>query len=355
MKRILLAICTVICGVASSHGQDAKSASFGELRTRSTIHSVGIEWDITGDNNHNASCHIRFRKQGDAQWRPASRLLRIDYRGRYYGTKVQASRHFNMLSGSVMFLEPGTSYELELTGRDPDGGEVRKTVVVATRPVPTHAKRGRTFHVIPGTGGGDGTRPKPFKGIAEAQKAAKPGDTFLLHAGEYAGCSLALQSRASEASQARSAQESQATRYIVWKPAGDGEVIVNSHIAINRSHVWIEGLTFQSTDEEDFGGVHVTEHGVQDIVVVRNRFRNCRYALSNPTRVWNGNEKELNTGWYFADNIVDGGPTALYGTRVYMLADSDICHNRITTTLRIAPPDEMTRRYDAVEPTCLGD
>ena len=111
------------------------------------------------------------------------------------------------------------------------------------------------------------------------------------------------------------------------------------------SHTWIEGLTFQSTDEEDFGGVHVAGHGVHNIVVVRNRFRNCRYALSNSTRVWNGDEKELSTGWYFADNIVDGGPTALYGTRVYMLADSDICHNRITTTLTDKGGDAVSLRY----------
>lgn len=134
MTPFVITIWSVGFLFSSSLKEDSTIARYGELRARSTLHSVGIEWDITGDSNHNATCSIRFRKHGDIPWRAASLLLRIDYRGRYYGAKVQAFRHFNMLSGSVMFLEPATSYEFELTGRDPDGGKIaaRSRSVVTT-------------------------------------------------------------------------------------------------------------------------------------------------------------------------------------------------------------------------------
>jgi len=317
--------------VSTAPAEDSYSATFGELRTRSTIHSIGIEWDIDGDSNHNAACQVRFRKQGNAQWRDASALLRIDYRGWYYGKKYQAFRHFNMLAGSVMFLEPGTSYEVEFTASDPDAGESRKTVTVGTRSIPVPGKHVRTLHVVPGNGGGDGTQANPFKGIEQAQSVARPGDTFLLHAGKYAGTDLTTGGKSDS--------------YIVWKPAGDGEVIIIDQLNVKQSHVWIEGLTFQTSEEKNFGGVHVTDHGTKGVVVVRNRFRNCRYALSNQARVWTGDTATLNTGWYFADNVVDGGPWTQYGTRVYLLADSDVCYNRITTTHNKHQGDAVSLRF----------
>ncbi len=304
----------------------AFGAEFGETRIRSTQHSVGIEWDLTGDENHNATCQVRYRKSGATEWLKASPLLRIDYRGRYYHKKIQAFRHFNMLAGSVMFLEPGTEYEFEL-----DGGVAKKTVSIATLPIPTPGERLRTFHVVPGDGGGDGSEANPFQGIDAAQNEAKSGDTFLLHAGEYDGAQLTA-----------GGDES---RYIVWKAVDDAEVRITKHIEIQNSYVWIEGLTFVSNDAEDFGGVHVSGDPVKGIVVTRNTFRNCRYGLSNPTSTWSGDPSELNTGWNFADNIVEGGPTALYGARVYKVADSDFCYNRITTTLTDKGGDAISLRF----------
>ena len=81
----------------------------GQLVAYSTIYSIGVEWDILYDTNHNAVVDVTYRDQAGA-WRPASRLVRIDYNGR------------NMLAGSVMFLDPDTTYQVRLTLSDPDGG-----------------------------------------------------------------------------------------------------------------------------------------------------------------------------------------------------------------------------------------
>ena len=51
--------------------------------------------------------------------------------------------------------------------------------------MPVPPTGGRTFHVAPGTAGGDGSKETPFPNLAAAQSAAKPGDAFLLHRGNY--------------------------------------------------------------------------------------------------------------------------------------------------------------------------
>ena len=151
------------------------ATSPGALRSYSTIYSIGVEWDIAGDANHNAVASVDYRVAGTGGWKDAMPLMRVDYNAA------------NMLAGSVLFLTPRTSYEIRLTLTDPDGGAAIREVTQATRALPALPAAGRTMHVIPGTGGGFGTAADPFKGIAAAQAAAQAGDILLVHAGNYGG------------------------------------------------------------------------------------------------------------------------------------------------------------------------
>ena len=330
-RFLVLTIALGAAGLLHAQSDRPSSATFGELRVRTTIHSVGIEWDLAGDTNHNASCTVQYRVQGSDKWRQGLSLLRIDYRGWYVGRKRQAFRHFNMLAGSLMFLKPGSTYEVKLSAADPDGGKAEKLVIAVTRAVPVRPKPGRTLHVTPGERGGDGSAANPFRGIAAAEAVARPGDTLLLHAGRYSGLTLT--------------KGGVPGKHIVWKAAGDGPAVLQSTLGVAAGHVWIDGLTFQSLKEKDFGGVRGKRHALPGLVVVRNTFRNCRYALSNTPRVWNGDYGQLNTGWYFADNVVEGGPWTEYATRLYMVADSDFCYNRVTTTLNKKGGDGFALRF----------
>lgn len=293
----------------------------GELRYAPTIHSIGFEWDILNDANHNATCAMRYRVKGAQEWRDSIGLLRIDYRG-WYGRDpgkpptTDAFRHFNMLAGSLMFLEPATAYEVELTARDPDGGEEKRLLDVTTRAVPVLAPPKRVLHIVPGDGGGTGTKDDPFRGIKSADDAALPGDLFLLASGEHKGHTLA--------------KSGTGDAYIAWKAAPGAQPVVTSALGIAASNLWIEGLTFRPTEEKDFGGIRGKQHGWHDIVAVRNTFLNCRYAFSNTDKTWNGDPKALNRHWYIADNVMAGDVWTEYFTRLYMLADSDICYNQIS-------------------------
>ena len=107
----------------------------GALRTYSTIYSLGVEWDLTNDTDHDATAAVEYRISGTTAWRRALPLVRIDFNGS------------NMLAGSVLFLAPDTSYDLRLSLVDPDGGGETRVISQRTRPVPRAPVTGRIFHV----------------------------------------------------------------------------------------------------------------------------------------------------------------------------------------------------------------
>ena len=95
---------------------------------------------------------VRFRKAGTEAWRPALPLLRIG------GEQVYRTRE-NMtytvpegFAGSILNLEPATSYECEFTLKDPDGvtghgaaarhgGHARRTETLRGRARPPRLSR----------------------------------------------------------------------------------------------------------------------------------------------------------------------------------------------------------------------
>ena len=73
-----------------------------ELQVTATHQSIGVEWNIDGDTDHDATCAVRYRLEGKEKWLEAMPLMRVDYAG-WYDTQL-AERPFNMLAGSVMFF-----------------------------------------------------------------------------------------------------------------------------------------------------------------------------------------------------------------------------------------------------------
>ena len=140
---------------------------------------------------------------------PAAPLLRNDYQWFWTDNYPPTQDPINNFAGSLMFLTPGTTYEVVLELSDPDGGRAIRVRNLTTRAIPRKPTSGRTLHVVPGDGGGDGSSDNPFRGLGAANAAAQPGDTFLLHAGTYAATP-------------RLSASGEADNYIVWEPAGDG-------------------------------------------------------------------------------------------------------------------------------------
>lgn len=122
-----------------------------------TLECLGFRWYITGDGNRNASVCVAYREAGNTAWRDAMPILRVHHEvaNQDYGPY----RTGNLFAGSVMFLKPGTAYEVRLTMDDPDGGAPPEKVLrVSTRSEPQVWKDGPKRHVYP-TDAGKGTVP----------------------------------------------------------------------------------------------------------------------------------------------------------------------------------------------------
>lgn len=290
----------------ATDGQPARpDCAPGELRSYATIHSLGFEWDLAGDTDHDATGAVAWRRQGGAEWTASFPLLRVDYAGWY--ADQTARRAFNMVAGSVMFLEPGTTYEVRLTLADPDGGGETRELTVATRPLPTLAAPRRTLHVRPGaTGGGDGSEARPYDSAAAADAAARPGDLVLLHAGRYGKVELKASGDASA--------------YLAWKAAGDGPAEFEQLVLRGASRLWLEGLTLRRGGEAN--GLRCLDPCPEN-VVTRCTFRGFHYSVL----LSRGSD-----GWYLADNDIAGDkPEGISGEGIELNHTSHhtVCHNVI--------------------------
>ncbi|GMV14495.1 MAG: hypothetical protein AMXMBFR56_27190 [Polyangiaceae bacterium] len=176
-----------------------------------TLENVSLEWLVSGDANANGVAKVRYRKSGDATWLDGLPLLRVPA-GSNQGFSWQ-NRH----AGSIFGLSPGTSYEVELTLTDPDGGNATKTLSVTTRKLPVAAASATTKNVTPST-------------FASQASGAQPGDILLLADGDYA--TFTFQADGTEAAP------------IVIRAENTGKAVVNGDVRLDgRSFVYVEGLT----------------------------------------------------------------------------------------------------------------
>ncbi len=255
----------------------------GQLRTYATLHSIGIEWST----EQRGAVRVRFREEGNGNWQEGYPLYRIDYEPpipRGDGRKDP----FNGFAGSVMFLEPGQAYEVWLTLTDESGNLVDEGVVrVSTRTEPSIPEGAPRYHVVPGNGGGTGTEDDPYRGIAEAQDHAQPGDVFLLHAGEYQGF------KNGEIFLSKPGEEG---RWIVWKAAEDG-VVFTDMVRVAASYIWIEGVHLRGDPnvEKQYG--IKAYYGLQKRVVIKKNLL---------TDFYHGIEVYKGEGWVITDNVIVG-------------------------------------------------
>ena len=283
-----------------------------ELKLTATHHSIGVEWNIEGDTDHNAACAMRYRPEGTHRWLEAMPLMRVDYAGWY--DRSNADRPFNMLAGSVMFLEPGMAYEIGLTLTDTDNASpIERVERIRTKPWPAFTPR-RTFHVLPGNGGGDGSAEQPFLGLKSALAVAKPGDLFLLHRGHYGVVTFELSGEAGPSDSA-----TDRTRYIGFKSA-DLEPAVFAQLRPRGNHLWFEGLSLKRGESPN--GLR-PDGACENIVVKRCAFRDFHYSIYL--------NKECR-GWHISDNdIVGDTEKGLSGECVELNHSSGhtVCYNRM--------------------------
>jgi len=288
-----------------------------------TLINLGFEWLIEGDANRSASVEGLYRKTGETAWREGLPLLRLQ------GERVRSGRLIdvtvpNMFAGSILDLEPDTSYDTQFVLRDSDGvrGEARRVVTVRTRAEPMPSRDGRTFHVYPHGFKGEKAQPA-FEGLMCAynltcsgtdyatigRPRVRPGDTILVHAGLYRynryeyTTNPAVNSTVPLDGTYYFTADGTADRPIAIKAAGDGEVIFDGggNFALfdvrAADYTYFEGITFRNAEYGILAGTQFLL-GSKGLTVKRSRFENVGAG------VWTNYSGSSN--FYIADNVFIG-------------------------------------------------
>lgn len=172
------------------------------------------------------------------------------------------------------------------------------------------AVNSQEFHVdIAGDNGNDGSAAAPWKSIQYAMEIASPGDTVLIHRGNYDE-PLYLEVSGEE------------DAYITFRNFGDDVVIIDggdfsstSMLEIsNKHHVSIEGLSFRNFEKNDAIGILI--EGESDHI----RIKNCKISgihfSSDPNAEINDN--------------TNSQPLIVYGTQAdHAITDLEIIGNEI--------------------------
>jgi len=260
-----------------------------------TLHCLAVRWPVKGDANRNATVAVQYRKlvahqAGDPdapKWRQAYPLFRPHPSRMSPQNRVAGGWLF---AGSIVGLEPGTDYEVVLRLEDPDGGDAQRLLQMRTLAEPAELAAMRVRHVVPGDGGGSGTRDDPFRGIAAAHAAAKPRDLFLLHKGVYLKGTWTL------------TKSGEPGVPIIWRGAGDGEAILDGGGGTGRlisatdiRHVWFEDLTLRNKEYLFVG--HSGSHFV---------IRRCRFEISRVGFTAINGGYDQSRGTFITDCVFEG-------------------------------------------------
>jgi MYXO-CTERM domain-containing protein len=209
MTRALV-VALALSFATTAAAQDATTA--GAVTTpHPTLEHISIDWAIEGDDDEDGVVTVRFREQGSGTWRVGHPLFRVP------AGSNEGFSWTNRHSGSLFGLTPGTTYEIELTLADPDGGDATETVTASTRPVPTIPDDATEIAVTPDT-------------FSDALSGAGPGDVLVLGAGTYA--SFTVGNDGSEGAP------------IVVRGSDAADVIIDGEVRMDgRSDVWLMDLT----------------------------------------------------------------------------------------------------------------
>lgn len=229
-----------------------------------TLQNLSLVWNFSGDANGNGRVAVKYRVQGETAWKSAMALRRVAAGST--GGWAWTARH----AGSVFDLKPGTTYEVQLTLTDPDGGGATRTLTATTRKVPVPMADAPVKRATPST-------------LAGLIAGAQPGDIIELAAGRYGSIDWTA--------------DGSAGRPVVLRQAAGGGAVIDGEIYMyQRRHVMLDGLVVNGRirfNASDF--VSITRCTVNARADVGDGIGIVAYLQSEDA--------------YIADNVVTGTTT----------------------------------------------
>lgn len=159
--RALMGLCLLSMLGASGMAALGTQTVPGALSMQATIECVGVVAPYAGDDNRNNAATIWYRPLSVAAWQA--------------GPEMMVDRTARQWRASLVYLSPGTEYEVQVRFTDPDG--VTPAVVggpIQTRPDYPDVGDGGHILIVPGDGD-----------LQTVARAASPGDTIRLRSGVY--------------------------------------------------------------------------------------------------------------------------------------------------------------------------
>ena len=149
-----------------------------------TFRSLAFRWIIEGDENLNSTVLVQYRKKDAKDWKFALPLTRID--GDMVDREHSPFKTGNLFSGSILELEPATSYEVQLTLSDSNGLHEEKTVEVSTRVPDDYFNPQKVLHLYPENYPGEILKPA-YTDLNEMLYQLTGGTLVIVHPGTYYG------------------------------------------------------------------------------------------------------------------------------------------------------------------------
>ena len=112
MKNFLVFLCLCISHTISSQNNLTPQ----QLRIDATFQHISVQYTFSGDDNLNSTMTVTFRKANSADaFQPGAKVVRAHPTMLVDG----AALNLNFHAGSIMFLQPDTEYELQISLTDP--------------------------------------------------------------------------------------------------------------------------------------------------------------------------------------------------------------------------------------------
>ena len=332
--RTVIGFIVTLCTIAVQAAEATNAITPGDLVVDPpTLICLGFYWPMEGDDDHNATAAIEFRRKGDIPWRRGLNLWRTYGETAGDGGMVAIRRIPNAFAGSIFDLEPGTEYECRLRLTDPDGvkGDAVRTVSVRTRPEPVPAKDGRILHVYPYDWKGKREQRScngitgNWGGVRPGDRMPQPGDIFLIHAGIYKGIRNSYRSAGGVRTwfdgTFHFVAGGTAERPIVFKAAGDGEVIFDGDgcealfDVTAADYVYLEGLTFRNARI----AIRACNPlgGCRGLTVKRCKFENVGYGIR-------GEAEPSGDGTVYEEDYAVSRRPGFKAPRDFYIADNEI-------------------------------
>jgi hypothetical protein len=361
-KWLIPAVLSFLLGVSAS-AQAQNAVSPGALNLKSTFDNIGVRAPFSGDANQNATVSVRFKRAAEPTWHAAFPPI-VDRRASISG---RTNPYANEARVSIVGLQSGTSYNVELTWSDPDGGGSVVSGTISTV-ASVAATTSELWVDAAAPGGGNGSQSSPFNTITAAISAASAGAKIRVRPGSYPPFTIS-KSGSSTGGYIAIVGENRDTTFInggsvsnnITVSSGVSYVQVKSlrlkatnyrsvDVGSNAHHIWLEDLYHEnvagtatcSTSLYDAAGVFFNG-GTHDSYIVNNQIfsaflSNCQVAGN----AWDQNGGGVDMygtgaegGFVVKGNIINGGFRDCIGDGGESWGDgfrdnSDIINNTVT-------------------------